>query len=213
MTRRAPTLRVEDILAGLQYASDATAEDEVTTAMLDATSSLLAAYGLRRWTMDDVAERAGLGRATVYRRFDSRDDLVHATLGRDARRFFATVADAVNHVSTVEDKVVEGFLVGCRLVRESVMSGLFASDTAAAVALLTAAPVVALARTALVERYQIVTGTELSGQEGADASLVAEALVRLGVSFVLMPDSVIDLGDTDAARRSLRRVLGPLIAG
>lgn len=201
MPRRTPTVRLAAVLAGLE--SPEPPCDEVDTAMLDATRALLASYGLRRWTMDDVAAGAGLGRATVYRRFESRDDLVHATLARDARCYFAAIADAVTHVESVEDKVVEGFLVGWRLLREAPMAALVAADPG---------PLVGLARAALVERYQIVTGAPLSGPARAEAELVAEALVRLGLSFVLMPDSIIDLDDTESARRGLRRLLGPLLA-
>jgi AcrR family transcriptional regulator len=201
---------VEAFLAGLE--DPAVADDEATAAMLDATSALLATYGVRRWSMDDVAERSGVARATVYRRFESRDELVHATLARDARRFFEAIAEAVAHIDAIEDKVVEGVLVGLRLARQSLMPGLHSPDTSALLSLLTAAPVLALARSALVERYQVVTGVELPAQDLAEAELVAEALVRLGVSFVLMPDSVVDLDDTDSARRSLRRVVGPLLA-
>jgi AcrR family transcriptional regulator len=212
MPRRVPELSLEAIVAGLGCAGGAA--DDATTAMLDATSFLLASYGLRRWTMEDVAERAGLGRATVYRRFESRDELVHAALGRDARRFFAAVAEAVADLDTFEDKVVDGFLVGSVRARQSVMGALFASDPAAALSLLTAAPLLDLARAALVERYQIVTGRQLSDREAADATLVAEALVRLGLSFVLLPGSVIDLDRPETARQSLRRLLGPwLTAG
>ncbi|HEY3810503.1 MAG TPA: helix-turn-helix domain-containing protein [Acidimicrobiales bacterium] len=192
---------MDALLAGLE--SPEPGDDEVDTAMLDATSSLLATYGLHRWTMDDVASRAGLGRATVYRRFASRDDLVHATLLRDARRYFAAIAAAVNDVESVEDKVVEGFLVGCQLLRGAPATALLMADPRR---------VMALGRAALVERYQIVNGVPLSGPARADAELVAEALVRLGLSFVLMPDSTIDLDDTEGARRALRRLLGPLLA-
>jgi AcrR family transcriptional regulator len=211
MPRRVPELSIEAIVAGLEYADGGV--DQATTAMLDATSALLASYGLRRWTMEDVAERAGLGRATVYRRFEGRDELVHAALGRDARRFFAAVAEAVADCHTVEEKVVEGFLVSSARARQSVMGALFASDPAAALSLLTAAPLLDLARAALVERYQIVTGAELSDREAAEVGLVAEALVRLGLSFVLMPGSIIDLDRPDQARPALRRLLGPLLTG
>jgi AcrR family transcriptional regulator len=206
--RRAPRLRAEAIVAGL---ADPFAEpDETTDALLGATARLLATYGLRRWSMEEVAEQAGLGRATLYRRFASRDELVHAALGREVREFFGAIAAAVTELGTVEDQLVEGFLTGWRLMQESVMGELFTNDRAAAVSLLTSSTVLALARAALVERYQIVTGAALSDREAADAELVAEALVRLGLSFVLIPDSVIDRDDTQAARASLRRLLGPL---
>jgi AcrR family transcriptional regulator len=211
VARRAPTLRVEAVLAGLDPA--ASPEDAATEAMLEATSALLSAYGIRRWSMDDVAERAGLGRATVYRRFDSRDDLVHATLAHAIRGFFAAVAEAVAGAENIEDKVVEGFLVGLKLVRDSWLPGLVASDPATAVTLATAAPVIALARTALVERFQAISHQTLSPAEAAEAGLVAEVLVRLGTSFVLVPESAIDLDDPVRARAALRRVIGPLLVG
>jgi AcrR family transcriptional regulator len=187
--------------------------DETTDALLDAAAELLSAHGWRRWSMEDVAERAGLARATVYRRFASREQLVHAALGREVRRFFAATAEAVAGSDPIEDQVIDGFLAGWRIGRDSLLGGLFASDRTTMVSILTATPVLTLARAALVERYQMMTGTRLAGQEATDAELVAEVLVRLGVSFLLMPVSVIDLNDPAAARPALRRLLGPLLTG
>jgi AcrR family transcriptional regulator len=208
--RRPSGLRAEAIIA--EMAGAPAEPDEATEGLLDATSQLLAAHGLRRWSMEDVADQAGLGRATLYRRFSSRDDLVHAALGREVRRFFTAIAEAVAGVDTVEDQVVAGFLAGWRLVRGSALGELVATDGAAALSLLGAAPVLAFARAALVERYRILTGTALTSREAAHVELVAEALVRLGLSFVLIPDSVIDLNDPHSAQPALRRLLEPLLS-
>jgi len=186
--------------------------DEATDAMLDAATSLLSSYGVRRWSMDDVAERSGLGRATVYRRFEGRDDLVHAALARDAHRFFGAIAEAVSCHDELEAKVVEGFLVGIRFMRESLVPTLVQSDTEMTLSLLTSGPVVALGRAALVERYEAVTGIRLSGPDRQGVELVAEALVRMAISFILMPESVVDFDDEDAARLALYRIIGPLLA-
>jgi AcrR family transcriptional regulator len=209
VARRAATLSVERIVAGLEQ--PAGADDHATAAMLDAASSLLADYGLQRWSMDDVAARAGLGRATVYRRFESREDLVHAALARDVRDFFTSVTEAVVGLDTLEDTLVEGFLVGLRQARDLVLTDLLRRDMAAAISLLNTAPVLALARAALVERYEALLGRTLPAAEADEAHLVAEALVRLGLSFILMPDSWIDLDHEDEARVALRRLLGPLL--
>jgi AcrR family transcriptional regulator len=211
MARRAATLDVERIVAGLDQPPEP--EDGATDAMLASASSLLAEYGLYRWSMDDVAVRAGLGRATVYRRFESREELVHAALARDARAFFAAIADAVAGVDTLEDKVVEGFLVGWQMARRSLLADLLLRDTGDAVARLNADPLLPLARAALMERYRALAGSALSVAQAAEAELVAEALVRLGLSFLLVPNSLIDLDDEQAARGALRRLLGPLLSG
>jgi AcrR family transcriptional regulator len=54
---------------------------EAEGAILDATLWLLAQDGLEGLSMDAVAARAGVGKATIYRRWPSREDLVKSALG------------------------------------------------------------------------------------------------------------------------------------
>ena len=215
MPRRAATLDVSAIIAGIARTAgviDITSiEDEVTDAVLDAAAELLARYGVRRWSMDDVADVAGLGRATVYRRFPSREDLVHATIAREINRFFASVAHAVADAEGVEAKVVEGFLVGMRMANASLVPGLFENDKPTALDLFTSAPILELGRAALVSQYQAVTGEAMDARRRAEVEWVAEVLVRLAVSFVLMPGSVVDFEDPGKARQALARIVRPLL--
>jgi AcrR family transcriptional regulator len=51
---------------------DPRADEAITAAVLD----LLAEVGFGRFTMDDVAARAGVGKATIYRRWPSKERLV-----------------------------------------------------------------------------------------------------------------------------------------
>lgn len=210
--RRSPTLDATAILAGVASSSRTEdAEDPNTATILDAARALLARHGLGRWSMDDVASRAGVGRATVYRRFTSREDLVNATIARDLQRFFATVAEAVSGVPGLTDKVVEGFIVGIHAARATLFPELFLSDAPTAVSLLNSAPVIDLGREALVRQYRAVTGQEPEGPARAEVELVAEALIRLALSFLMIPGSSIDFDDENAARSSVRRLVGPLL--
>jgi len=52
----------------------------VDRAILDATMDLLAADGFDGLTMEGIAERAGVGKATLYRRYKSRTEVVVATV-------------------------------------------------------------------------------------------------------------------------------------
>jgi AcrR family transcriptional regulator len=45
-------------------------------AILTATLRLMADHGVRDLRMDDVADHAGVGKATIYRRYRSKDELV-----------------------------------------------------------------------------------------------------------------------------------------
>jgi AcrR family transcriptional regulator len=51
-------------------------DERAGSAILDAARELMAEDGVRDLRMSDVAERAGVGKATIYRRYDSKDELV-----------------------------------------------------------------------------------------------------------------------------------------
>jgi AcrR family transcriptional regulator len=52
----------------------------VDSAILDAALALIAEHGVESLRVDDVAERAGVGKATIYRRYRSKDELVTAAV-------------------------------------------------------------------------------------------------------------------------------------
>lgn len=182
--------------------------DAVGEAVLDAALEEFLSYGLRRTNVDVVARRAGVSRATLYRRFDGKDALVQAVLVRESRRFFGSIAAAVADVSTVEDRLVEGFAVGVRYARtDRLLDRLLASDPEALVPYLTTngGLVVAAARDFLV----LQGGGEPVG--GRTPAGVAELFVRLAISFTLMPESAIPLDTDDDARAFARAYLTPLM--
>lgn len=185
------------------------ATDEVGEAVLDTALEEFLTYGLRRTTVDVVAKRAGVSRATLYRRFDGKDALVQAVLVRESRRFFESIAAAVAGVSTVEARLVEGFVVGVRYARaDRLLNRLLASDPEALLPYLTTngALVVAAAREFLVRQggsREVVGGRTPDG--------VAELFVRLAISFTLMPESAIPLETDEEVREFARAYLAPLM--
>jgi len=183
--------------------------DAVGESIVDAALEEFLTYGLRRTNVDVVARRAGVSRATLYRRFDGKDALVQAVLVRESRRFFGSVAAAVAEVSTVEDRLVEGFVVGVRYARaDRLLNRLLASDPEALLPYLTTngALVVAAARDFLVRQggsYPLVGDRTPAG--------VAELFVRLAISFTLMPESAISLDTDESVRAFARAYLAPLM--
>lgn len=183
--------------------------DAVGESIVDAALEEFLAYGLRRTTVDVVARRAGVSRATLYRRFRDKDALVQAVLVRECRRFFGSIASAVAGVSTVEERLVEGFVVGVRYARaDRLLNRLLASDPEALLPYLTTngALVVAAARDFLVRQG----GAQGSVGDRTPAG-VAELFVRLAISFTLMPESAIPLGSDDEVRAFARAYLAPLM--
>jgi AcrR family transcriptional regulator len=53
---------------------------EADEAILQATLALLAESGYRALTMEKVRERSGVGKATIYRRYGSKEELVAAAI-------------------------------------------------------------------------------------------------------------------------------------
>jgi AcrR family transcriptional regulator len=183
--------------------------DGVGESIVDAALEEFLVYGLRRTTVDVVARRARVSRATLYRRFRDKDALVQAVLVRECRRFFGSIAEAVDGVSTVEDRLVEGFVVGVRYARaDRLLNRLLASDPEALLPYLTTqgALVVAAARDFLV--WQGGSQAPIGDRTPAG---VAELFVRLAISFTLMPESAIPLGSDGEVRAFARAYLAPLM--
>jgi len=206
MARSKITIGLSPIVASF---STVPTDDRPTEAILDATAELLLAYGLRRWTIDDVADRAGIGRTSVYRVFATRDDLVHAVLARELRATIAQIQDVAAEHRKVEDKFVEGAVTALVALRGSIVEHLLRSDPATVLPFLTteAGPLLAIARQLLADQAK-ATGTQLDDDHIAE---LAEVAARLGLSFILTRDTVLPIGDTDALRASLYRLLRPVL--
>ena len=55
-------------------------EERADKAMLSATLELMAERGVHNLRVEDVATRAGVGKATIYRRYRSKDELITAAI-------------------------------------------------------------------------------------------------------------------------------------
>jgi AcrR family transcriptional regulator len=178
--------------------------------ILDAASHLMRTYGLKRWSMEDVAEQAALGRTSVYRAFSTRDELVHAVLARELRATIGAITAAATKTGSVEDGIIEGALVGLAALRSSLVEQLLRTDPSTILPFLTtkAGPLVALTRQLLVTQARAAGATITA--EHADE--LAEIAARLGLSFVLTRESVFPVDNDEALRASLRRVLRPVLS-
>jgi AcrR family transcriptional regulator len=86
--------RVDDetILALLSQLMVRTDPDQI----LDAALRCIARVGFSKTTFDDIAREAGCARATVYRIFPSKQQLVAALLNREGERLRTGVVDAAH---------------------------------------------------------------------------------------------------------------------
>ncbi len=189
-----------------------TPEDAVYNQVLDAALAVAAASGLRHLTMDDVARHAGVGRMTVYRRFGSKPALIDALAIRECRRCLSTIAEALDPEDGVLERSVSLLITVLKVIREHpLLARLARVEPEAFLTELTrdGSAIFLLVREFLVGL--VVEGQRRGELIPGDPSLLAEMGLRLGVSFVLMPDSVLPLADEPAVRAALTPLLKPLL--
>lgn len=200
--RRRATVEIGEILA---KAADVPDLDELDQRVLDAAESLLRAVGLRAWSIENVATRAGVGRTSVYRRFGDRDNLVHAVLARELRQTLRRMRAAVAVEDDLESRAVAGVRAALLALEDSVVDALLRSDPETFLPFLTteAGPLLDIARVAIT--------SELATR-GADPSPeLAEAAARFGLSFVLTRSTILPLHDDAALDASIRRMVRPFL--
>lgn len=186
------------------------ATEELAGRILDAALEEFLAYGLRRTSIDSVARRAGLARATVYRRFSSKNDLTSAVIIRESRRLLVRIVRAVENLPTIEERLTEAFVHGTREIRDHpLFTRLLRSEPETVLPYLTTDSefVLGFARAFLAEQFRRSPGRPIE----ADPDAAAEIVLRLSLSIILAPHSHIPL-DTDYDLRAFAGVyLVPLL--
>lgn len=75
-------------------------------AVLDAAEAVILETGGRSFTLDAVAERAGISKGGLVYTFATKDDLIHAALAREIARFQEAVRQRLGSRSARPDEVV-----------------------------------------------------------------------------------------------------------
>ena len=175
------------------------ARDRIIRTALDQVSD----FGVRRFTVDELARRVGLSRVTIYRHFPSKHEVLEAALLHELRVFMTDVEAAVAPYETVEQRVVEGFIFSVAWLRaHGVLQRLLRTEPDLILPLLTTegGPVLETGR-------EFIASFARGGSHGDGVPLrspqldvLTDMLARLILSLVLTPDSVAPL-ETEAQLR------------
>lgn len=201
-----------DLLSRAADALADAADDATARRVLDAARVTFTTFGIRRTTMDDVAKRAGVGRATIYRKFETKEALVEAVLLDELRLYLQRLDAITEDVEGFGEQLVEGFVATLHHVREeSLLSAVVELDGEWGMGHFTvlAGPVIAAAREYLARK---IRAAQAKGDAvDVDPEPVAELMVRLCHSLMLTPEGVIPHDDADGARAFARAVLVPIL--
>src|ERR1044072_4539591 len=83
---------------------------EVKDAILDATDVLLARYGYRKMTVEDIANEVGIGTGTVYLHFASKEEVVLSHIDRIVDRVKTRLWEIANAEMSAADRLREMLL-------------------------------------------------------------------------------------------------------
>ena len=186
--------------------------DPLSERVLDAALELAAASGIQNLTMDAVAARAGVGRMTVYRRFGSKAELVQALAVRETRRALTTIAAALAPDQSASESLAAGFVAALRIAREHpLLRRLVRHEPAAILDVLNSAEdrTLDLVRSFLAE--EVRRGQHTGALRAGDPEAAAELLFRIGLSFLVMPRSVIAIDDDETAGELARTLIAPIV--
>jgi AcrR family transcriptional regulator len=164
-------------------------------------------------TMDEVAKAAGVGRATLYRHFRNRDDLVLAVIETEAVAIAGRVERKIRSVDSPAQHIIEGMVQAMdeinksKLFRTLFQSGgssivnrlLFDTDRLTNIGLEIMLPVVQRAQ----QSGELNTGMSLD--------MLVEWIMRMLISLITVPSK--QLNSKRAVREMLHATMLPVLEG
>ena len=189
----------------------ATTEDRI----LDATERLLAAIGLRKMTMEDVAAEAGLTRRTVYKYFGSKQELAFASIDRVVSKVRDRLEDIAVSNTPVQDRLKRMAVARITVRLQAVQGYRMSLDS-----------VFDVIRPAYMERRKeyfrreaeifavvIREGVGSRSLKPVDPDETADLLLQATNAFLPYSLSPDELGHTDEVRKRLETMADIFVAG
>jgi TetR/AcrR family transcriptional repressor of uid operon len=183
--------------------------DPISERILAGALSCFQEVGIQRTTMDDIARAAGVSRITVFRRFDTKDQLVQIVVLRVMVEVNTLIRAAFLAEKNLEQALTAALMASLRALRDHpLFAKVVRTEPESFVRTLSTdgATVIALVRSSVSEWLGTTGGGPLSDK---DAEFVAETLTRLGISLILTPDGVIPIDDDKRMRAYLARYVVP----
>jgi AcrR family transcriptional regulator len=178
-----------------------------TDRILDATYDEVLHFGVKGVSVERIARRVGVARITIYRRFASKEALLAALAAREAERAFSKVDDIIDAHESLDDQLVEGFAAVIDEFREHpIVKRTLVSERDVVMRFLElqAGTMLGVAREYVAMRIR-------AQRPKLDARAAAEVILRVGLTFVLIPESAIKLTTHNDARAFARRFLVPMV--
>ena len=176
-------------------------------AIVDGALTCIAAAGIKKTTVEDIAGASGMSRATLYRIFPGgRDAILQAVVETELARFYSQLAVAMGSAETLEDVLVAGIHQCAVILTNSVaLSKIYEEE-----------PWTVLRHGIFGEMDQTIAIASTFAEpffgrwlEPDEARRAAELAVRVVVAYLVDPDSVFDLSSESGTRALVVRFVLP----
>jgi AcrR family transcriptional regulator len=157
--------------------------ERTRTRLLEATLQCIERWGLEKTSVEDVAQEAGLSRATVYRYFSGgREELVHETVAWEVGRFFERIEAEIAGEADLEGKLRRGLMFGHQAIgQHALLQRILATEREAFLEELSnTIPLIEQA----VRAYLLALLRAEPLRSGVSAGEAADYLTRLFLSYV-----------------------------
>ncbi|RZS32846.1 TetR family transcriptional regulator [Herbihabitans rhizosphaerae] len=189
-------------------------DDESTNRILRAALEHAEDFGLRRFTVDEVARRVGLSRVTIYRHFPKKDKLLKVLIMSELRRFLTKADTVIAAQSTPEAKLIEGLTFAVMFLREhKLLSRLLRTEPEFLLPYLTvkAGDFLAAARNWIAGHIRAEVTAGHLAMPDEDIDIVAEVLARNVLSLVLTPETLLPLDSPEGRQRLAELYFIPIV--
>lgn len=169
------------------------ADDKPRQKILDCARELFLEFGLRRTSMEDVAKKVGIGRATLYRRYSDKNQLFLAVIMRGVQDDLKAIENAIQASPDYLDGLIEAFVLAVQLIHEnSLLTRLLQTEPDDVLPSLTVefSGILGFARDYAANRIE--KGQALGQIRQGPPLVIAETMMRLTQSLMLTPEGVIN---------------------
>ncbi|GAB16538.1 putative TetR family transcriptional regulator [Gordonia effusa NBRC 100432] len=201
--------RVPELMAWFDEA------DETTLRIVAAAKAQIEAVGWRRTTIDDIATRARMGRATIYRKFPTKSDILDGVLAGEVRNYYRARA-SLTYEGTIEQRIATTAVFTVQRIRDNAMlNRMIEAEPETILPALTrdAGPLFELVAELSIPRWrhEIDDGAPLSPERLQHYRTVAELHTRITLSFLLTRTTNIALDTQEQVEAFATAYLAPLL--
>jgi AcrR family transcriptional regulator len=163
--------------------------------------------------MEQIAERAGVARRTVYRRFGSKETVAERLAARELQRFLATVRKTINAAPDPGTSAVEAFVAVMRFAASHpLIDRLARIEPNVLLETMRAGDPSPMEIAGAFVADRIRSGQRKGKVPVRDADELADVLVHLALSYILLPSQVVDLSDDDRLRAFAHSAIAPILS-